>query len=270
MAADATMGSTKVGLSGEEWLKMWESGFTHDNTQQSDDPEGHHRHHKEDFGHSTIEDVDSHGTKLKVDSYLFRNLNSLTKGDTTEAVLVPLCGSTKDLEWLCSKGYSVAGLEISEKAVKHAFEKACAGPIPYEVCQKGKVKVYSATDGKNLKVHVGNFFSKEISSEEIGTFGCIWDSHGIVSLPVSQQKPYAKKLQTFLKPGGRMMFSMVYYDINKLAKGPAPAPMSRSMLAEHYPSSTVTLLEEEKFEQHEFEGVDHMTNPIILVEDAKQ
>jgi len=258
MAADAS-GSSKVGLSGEQWLKMWEGGFTHDHSQQTD--HHHHDDHEDDMEHehSSVEDVDSHGTKLKVDAYLFRNVYSLTKGDKTEAVLVPLCGNTKDLEWLCSKGYSVVGLEISEKAVKKSFEKACAGPIPYEVCNKGEVKVYSATDGRNLQVYVGDFFSKEI-----------WDSHGIVSLPLTQQKPYADKLLTFLKPGGRMLFSTVYYDIDKLEEGPAPAPISRSMLAEYYPSCSVTLLEEDKFEQHEFVGVDHATNPVILVEDVKQ
>lgn len=150
----------KVGLGPEQWLMMWESGFTHEHSQQTDPSSGEHHHHDHEHGehgHSTVEDIDKDGRSLKVDSYLFRNIHSLTGGNTNESVFVTLCGDTKDLEWLSSKGYSVVGAELSEKAVKQAFENACAGPIPYKITSKGDIKIYSATDGKKLRIYVGNF-----------------------------------------------------------------------------------------------------------------
>ena len=204
-----------AGLGPEQWLKLWESGFTHDHSQESDSTSGGHSHHHHEHGkhedhcHSTISEIDNQGNMLKVDAYLLSNIHSLTGGNTNETVFVSLCGDTKDLEWLCSKGYSVVGAELSEKAVKQAFENACAGPIPYDVTTKGEVKIYSATDGKNLRVYVSDFFGDGICPQELGKFNCIWDSHGIVSLPGLQQKPYADKLLTFLKPGGKFLFSTV-------------------------------------------------------------
>ena len=73
------------------------------------------------------------------------------------------------------------GAELSEKAVKEAFEDACAGPIPYDVTTKGEVKIYSATDGKKIRVYVSDFFGDGICPQELGKFNCVWDAHGIVS-----------------------------------------------------------------------------------------
>ena len=252
--------NVEVGAGPEQWLKKWEDGFSHDHSQQEDP---HSRQVSEHKGRSAV--ADSHGSVLKVDSYLYRNLHSLTGGDATETVLVTLCGNTKDLEWLCSKGYSVVGVELSEKAVKKAFEDACAGPIPYSVLARGDIKIYSATDGKNLRVFVGNFFLDSICCEELGRFNCIWDAHGIISLPVSQQQAYADKLLTLLKPGGKMLFSTVNYDITKLKKEPAPGPVSSAKLAEYFPTCSVELLEEDDF-HHKFEGLDRVTNPVVIVQ----
>jgi len=49
-----------------------------------------------------------------------------------------------------------AKLGLSGEQWKQSFEKDCAGPIHYEVCNKREVKVYSATDGRNLQVYAGD------------------------------------------------------------------------------------------------------------------
>jgi thiopurine S-methyltransferase len=36
-------------------------------------------------------------------------------------IFIPLCGKTRDIAWLLSKGYSVAGIELSEIAVQAVF-----------------------------------------------------------------------------------------------------------------------------------------------------
>ncbi len=265
------MEALTVGLGPDQWLQMWDSGFTHDHSQQADSSSGEHRHHgqEEDQEHGTVNDVNKSGKVLKVDRYLFRHISTLTGGNSNEAILVSLCGDTKDLEWLSSKGYSVVGVELSETAVKKAFENACAGPIPYRVTTHGDIKEYSATDGKKLRVFVGDFFGDGISVRLIGQFNCVWDSHGIVALPVSMQKPYAEKLLTFVKPGGKILFSSLDYDITTLKSSPAPAPVSSSLLSKYYPGCNVSLLEDSVFNHNHLEGIDHITNPVILVEVPK-
>jgi hypothetical protein len=159
------------------------------------------------------------------------------------------------------------GIEISETAVKAAFQKATGGAIPFEVSNEGNFKIFSATDGKKLKIFVGNFFDDDgINSTRTGMVDHIWDAHGIVSLPPAQQKPYAEKLRTFLKPGGgKILFSTVDYDITTLKKGPAPAPMPLSVFQALYPECEVQLLENEPLPLGELEGVEEWTNPVVLV-----
>lgn len=257
----------QAGLTAEEWLKMWDSGFSHDHAQETEhlhqgDDGNHHHHDEEDSCHDT-ETEEISGVKLRVSSHLKRNFPRLTEGSTGKTILVSLCGDSPDMEWLCFKGYSVVGVEVSETAVKKFFEKTS---IPFDVTTDGNAKVYSATDGKKLKVYVGNFFDESISPSKIGSFDYIWDAHGIVALPREQQEPYAKKLGTFVKPKGKILYSTVEYDVTKLEEGPAPSLVSMPMLQEFYPeSSQVELLENELLEPGQLKGVDEWSNPIVLI-----
>ena len=247
---------------------MWDTEFSHDHGQFVDDDTHHHDHiHSTSCGDECSPDQDSeHAHGNKVDVHLKRNLHHLTGGDTGKSILVSLCGNSPDMKWLCDQGYSVAGVEISETAVKQVFEKALDGPIPFEVVTDGSVKIYSATDDRKLKIFVGNFFDDGTSPAKVGTFDCIWDAHGIVSLPVAQQKQYAQKLGTFLKPGGgKILLSTVDYDITKLKEGPAPAPVPASLLQEFYPGKEISLLENKPLPRGELQGVEDWTNPVVLV-----
>lgn len=245
----------EAGLGAEDWLKMWEGGFSHDH--------GEHAQHAQDGGegHSSHEHEDDCGT----DEHLKRNVGHFTNNDTAKTIFVSLCGNSPAMEWLCNMGYSVVGAELSELAVKKIFEESKAGAIPFNVITDGNLKIYSATDNKKLKVYVGNFFESDFNRNKLGTFDCIWDSHGIISIPVPQQEAYASKLITFLKPGGKILFSIVDYDITKLKKGPAPAPISASRLQQLFPQCGVELLENPPLPGGELEGVDEWSNPVVLV-----
>lgn len=279
----------ETGISAEGWLKMWEDEYTHDHGQHVDGScgeecshghgdigEGHDETHftscddtgDHDAGHGCHSDQHGQCGHGKVDMHLKRNLHHLTGGDEHKAILVSLCGNSPDMEWLCGLGYRVVGTELSETAVKRAFEQAVCGPIPFEVSVDGNIKVYSATDGKKLKIFVGNFLDQDgITPAKLGTFDCIWDSHGIVALPEDQQKLYAEKLSTFLKPGdgGKILFSTVDYDIAMLKSGPAPAPIPASVLQRFYSGCEVELLENEPLRPGKLEGVGEWTNPVVLV-----
>src|SRR5258708_29645765 len=57
-------------------------------------------------------------------------------------VFVPLCGKTLDIAWLLSNGYQIAGVELSELAIKQLFVEL---GIEAEITDIGEVKHYSAT-----------------------------------------------------------------------------------------------------------------------------
>ena len=252
----------KVGLSAGQWVKFWEEGDFGDDGQ-------HHEHHGHDHHHSDgagddDEYYEGHGSG-KVDKYLQKHLDRLTGGKPSVSFLVTLCGNSPDLVWLCEQGHAVVGSEISEIAVKDIFEKPSNGTsIPYAVTSEGKFRVYSATDGKNLKVYIGDFF--ELTAEISGTFDAVWDSHGIVSLPVELHEAYAKKVCSLLKPGAKLLFSTVEYDISELKSGPAPCPIPTARLRELFPDNfDVELMDKPKLRCGELPGVTLWTNPIHIL-----
>ena len=174
-----------------------------------------------------------------------------------------LCGNSPDLAWLCGKGYDVVGCELSEKAVEQLFENWVFGAkIDYEVKEEGEVKIFSATDGKKIKVYAGDFFGA-LSSDVTGTFDCIWDGHGIISVPANQHVQYAEKITKFLKPGGQMLFSTLDCDDKK---GHGPAPVSASRMAELFPSFKVDLIQspEAPFFNQKFGG-GNWTDPVTVI-----
>lgn len=267
MAEQLDGDSAKVGLSAQEWVTMWDGGsWTHDHNDddhkagcgECSHKEGDHHH---SHGSSGIEE----GRGCDHGHYLRKNITHLTDGNTDKTVFVSLCGDSLDMEWLCSQGYSVVGAEISETAVKTVFEKGTEGPIQFKVVTDGDLKIYSATDDKRLKIYIGNFLTDTVNPNKLGTFDCILDAHGIVSIPVSQQRAYAQKLLTFLKPGGKMMFSTVDFDVTKLKRGPAPAPVPASLLQEFYPQGEVKLLANDPLPAGELDGIEEWTNPIVLI-----
>ena len=231
----------------EQWLKMWEEGVFH---FAMDHQEAHHHENNKDQKR-----VGGHGTE--VDQYLLRHLNSLTEGKDNLSIFITLCGNSPDLAWLCEKGYDVVGCEISEKAVKQLFEnKVLGGKIDYEMKEEGDVKIYSATNGMKLKVYVGDFFGA-LSPDMTGTFDCIWDCHGIISVPANLHTTYAEKVIKFLKPGGRMLFSTLSCEDPKETTGNA---VSALRIAELFPSFTVKVLE-----NLESPHMAERTNPVTLL-----
>ena len=249
----------KVGISPEQWVKMWEEWNTPGGECEHD--HASHDHHHGDEG----KEYESGGHGTEVDKYLKKHLNRLTGGNAGCNIFVTFCGNSPDLAWLCEQGHTVVGCEISETAVKELFEnKVLGGAIPYEFQERGDIKIYSATDGKKLQVYVGDFFGS-LSPDLTGTFDCIWDSHGIVSIPIPLHEPFAKKVVAFLKPSGRMFFSTSDYDITKLKSGPAPCPMSTTRLKELFPDFEVELLDEPEMDPGEMEGLDRWTNPYNLL-----
>ncbi len=254
----------KVGISPQQWVKMWDEWNTPESECEHGASDNHHEYHHGDSKCGDKE-CESSGHGSEVDKYLKKHLNRLTGGNASCTIFVTFCGNSPDLAWLCEQGHTVVGCEISETAVKELFQnKVLGGAIPYEIQEKGDIKIYSATDGKKLLVYVGDFFGP-LSPDMTGTFDCIWDSHGIVSIPIPLHDPFAKKVVTFLKPGGRMFFSTSDYDITKLKTGPAPCPMSTAHLAELFPNFDVELLDESEEDPSQMDGLDRFTNPYNLL-----
>src|SRR5262245_32050814 len=67
-------------------------------------------------------------------------------------MFVPLCGKTVDIGWLLSRGYRVAGAELSPLAITQLFAQLGVQP---KVTSLGKMDHYSA---ENIGIFVGDIF----------------------------------------------------------------------------------------------------------------
>ena len=249
-----------IGLSPEEWVRLWDTDFEEFSHGQHDKHTEHHdhSHHHHEGGHEHEQHT------CGSEKYLKLYLPKLVRDKRTISILVSLCGNTPDLEFLARQGHDVTGIDVSEKAVKEIFDNSVEGPIPYTVVTKGDFKVFSATDGKKITVYVGDFFN--LAADQVGPFDAVWDAHGIISIPEKAMQPYANKLKELLKPGGVMLFSTVSFDVNELTKGPAPCPISTAELRNFFPGEfEIELLEDPDFDASEYEGVTKCTNPVHLL-----
>lgn len=161
-----------------------------------------------------------------VDPNLQHYLKDLTRGEPSVSMLVPWCGKSVDLPWLCEQGYSVVGAELSEIGVKSMFEE---NNIPYTVSQEGPFSVYQAKE-KNLKCLAGDFY--KITPELVGMFEAIWDINAFGAAEVKDRSKYISVLESVLKPRGRVLLCNWQY--GKVERDRAPFSLSSSLVKELY------------------------------------
>ena len=151
-------------------------------------------------------------TSEKTDKELFKFHDVLTNGKTGLAILVPLCGKSQIMQWFAEGGHHVVGIEWSELAVKQFFEE---NGLAYSIksCTIGGIEmpVYTASD-KAITIYCGDLFA--FKEDNLGGFDCILDHASIGSFDFTDVKRsmYAELMNSFTKPGGRIVLSFFDYE----------------------------------------------------------
>ncbi|TKB04033.1 thiopurine S-methyltransferase [Alteromonas portus] len=145
---------------------------------------------------------------VKYASYL---LGEDSPSTSLKRIFVPLCGKTRDIAWLLSKGCEVVGAELSEVAIIQLFEELDAEPT---VTPTAKGKVY-AKDG--LTIHVGDIF--KLTSSDIGDVTGVYDRAALVALPSPLREQYAAHLIAITQCAPQLIISFEY-DQNEMAGPP--------------------------------------------------
>ncbi len=138
-------------------------------------------------------------------------------------VFLPLCGKTLDIAWLLSKGYSVAGAELSKLPIEHLFIGLGLEP---KISKFGNVSRYSAT---NIDIFVGDIF--DLSNEVLGRVDAIYDRAALVALPKEMRNRYAKHLLEITDTAEQLMISLEYDQ--SLMDGP-PFSVNSDEVNQHY------------------------------------
>lgn len=191
--------------------------------------------------------------------WLVEHLEKLApNGD--ERVLVPLCGKSVDLAFLESRGHSVVGVDVAEKAFQEflAEQKRSASvrtEPPFTIHATGRIELWC-----------GDFFA--VDPARHGTFPAIFDRAALIAFPDARRAEYARKLVELLAPGGRLLLVAMEYDQAKWA-GP-PFSVTRDEIARRFgkacrmkPIAEKSLLEEEPVWRER--GIDRLAETLTLL-----
>jgi thiopurine S-methyltransferase len=117
-------------------------------------------------------------------------------------VFVPLCGKTRDIAWLLSKGYRVVGVELSELAVKQLFKDLGVEP---DVTIAGELKHFNAV---NIDIFVGDIFN--LSTEIVGIVDAIYDRAALMALPADLRTRYAVHVNEITHTAPQLLICLDY------------------------------------------------------------
>jgi thiopurine S-methyltransferase len=146
-------------------------------------------------------------------------------------VFVPLCGKTLDIDWLLSRGYRVAGAELSASAVAQVFERLGTSPVVERV---GNMEHHGVA---GLDIFVGDIF--ELTAAMLGSVDAVYDRAALIALPPDLRKRYVQHLRAICG-GAQLLLITLDYD-QTLADGP-PFSVPAAEVRDRYPDRIPELL----------------------------
>ena len=151
-------------------------------------------------------------TSEAIDKELLQFQDILTDGKTGLDVFIPMCGKSQVMLSFAEKGHRVVGIEWSELPVKQFFEE---NGLAYSIRSSDiggvEMPVYTAHD-KTITIYCGDLFA--FKEDNLGGFDCIFDHGSIGSFDLTKVKrtTYAEIMDSFTKPGGRILLSFFDYE----------------------------------------------------------
>ena len=138
-------------------------------------------------------------------------------------LFLPLCGKTLDIGWLLSKGYRVAGAELSQLAIEQLFMELGLQP---NITKVDTVERWSA---KHLDIFVGDIFA--VSRQILGPVDAVYDRAALVALPADTRTHYTAHLIEIAKKAPQLLITFEYDQ--RVMDGP-PFSVSHEEVLRHY------------------------------------
>lgn len=129
----------------------------------------------------------------------------------TTAVLVPLCGKSRDMLWLRAQGHSVIGVELSPVAVRAFFDENGLSPTR---TRAGRLERWEAA---GITILLGDFF--DLEPAHLRDVGAVYDRAALVALPPEMRARYADAMCTLLPAGAAMLLVTLTYPGDEM-RGP--------------------------------------------------
>jgi thiopurine S-methyltransferase len=117
-------------------------------------------------------------------------------------VFVPLCGKTRDIAWLLSEGYRVAGAELSQIAIDQLFADLDVTP---EVSDEAGLRHHRAP---HIDMFVGDIFA--LTTDALGSIDAVYDRAALVALPPEMRPRYAEHIVRLTDAAPQLLVSYEY------------------------------------------------------------
>lgn len=176
----------------------------------------------ENFWHQKWEQGDIGFHKTETNPLLIEHCEKLNLAKGSR-VFLPLCGKSRDCEWLLARGYRVVGAELSELAITQLFKELGVAP---EISRVGKLIRYSA---KDIDMLVGDIF--DVSADYLGPINAIYDRAALVALPASIRQQYTSHLINITNAAPQLLIS---YEYNQLLMDGPPFSVNENEIKQHY------------------------------------
>ena len=148
--------------------------------------------------------------QTEANPYLVTNWSILTadKG----MVLVPLCGKSLDMIWLAGQGHHVAGVELSDIAVKEFLAENNL------TASHEKTDSFEVYHMQGIDLFQGDFFDYRPASTE--KISAVYDRASLIALPPQMRQRYARHLAAMLLPATPVLLVTMEYDQNEMSGPP--------------------------------------------------
>jgi len=107
--------------------------------------------------------------------------------DETRTIFVPLCGKTRDIAYLLSRGLKVFGLEGVKQAIE-ALDAENSFDLKFDKAQS----IYY-TEDRQLQIYFGDMYTCPI--EKWGPFDFVWDRASFCAVEYSFRPSYKEIMQ---------------------------------------------------------------------------
>jgi thiopurine S-methyltransferase len=135
------------------------------------------------------------------------------------AVLVPLCGKSKDMVWLAEHGHTVIGTELAQTAVDQFFAERSRTPAA--IVEGG----YTVNRAGPYELWCGDHLALDPSVTR--RIGGVFDRAALVAMPRVMQEPYAAKLAALTPSGVPVLLVTLDYDPSQMDGPPFPISPDR-------------------------------------------
>ncbi len=141
-----------------------------------------------------------------------------------EAVFVPLCGRSLDMQWLRDYGHHIIGIDLSVSAL----QKFCEQQSIDATCERdGELTVFRAP---GWTLYAGDFF--KLQKSHIAPTCRVYDRAALIALPPRMRESYAAHLREILPGGSEILIITIDYDQQQM-KGP-PFSVSNAEVHTHF------------------------------------